>query len=61
MEIFAGDKVFAADKLIIAPGAWSETVLRELFPVKAERLFQVWIKLNIDTAAFSVTHHPRWV
>ncbi|MDX8470169.1 N-methyl-L-tryptophan oxidase [Mesorhizobium sp. VK23B] len=61
VEIVAGDRVFTADKLIIAGGAWSEDVLAEFFPVKAERLFQVWVKPNIDTAAFSVAHHPRWV
>ncbi|MGX9147697.1 N-methyl-L-tryptophan oxidase [Mesorhizobium sp. 128a] len=61
VEITAGDKVFMADKLIIAGGAWSEIVLMELFPVKAERLLQVWVKPKIDTATFSVAHHPRWV
>ncbi|MBW5436146.1 hypothetical protein FXB41_15695 [Bradyrhizobium canariense] len=33
----------------------------ETIPIKAERLFQVWVKPDDQIAAFSVKHHSRWV
>lgn len=61
VEVSTGDKTFHADKLVIAGGAWSERLFANLFPIKAERLFQVWVKPDDHIAAFSVQHHPRWV
>ncbi|MFD2053692.1 N-methyl-L-tryptophan oxidase [Mesorhizobium calcicola] len=61
VELKVGDQIIVADKLVIAGGAWSEGLFADLLPVKCERLFQVWVKPDIDAAVFSVKHHPRWV
>lgn len=61
VDIHGDGKTFQVDKLVVAGGAWSETLFADLFPVKAERLFQIWVKPDIDANVFSVRHHPRWV
>jgi sarcosine oxidase len=52
---------FAADHLVITPGAWASDILAApAIPMEVGRLVQVWVRPAADLALFAADRHPRF-
>lgn len=62
IEVKTSAGVYYADKLVIAGGAWSGDLIRDVnVPIAVGRLLQVWVEPNGGAEKFHIGHHPRWV
>jgi sarcosine oxidase len=62
VEVVTQDRRYAADRLVVAAGAWTAKVLRDLdLPLRPERVPMLWFEPRASAEQFALGTFPVWL